>query len=435
MFFAAYLFMMILSEWKPDTYDAMPDVIRLYHGTDAESLDNILECGEINASMGRQHGETSGMNWFSTESGDNFSRGVVFSIDVPKSDFDNGTFHFMNNKEVVSEGRSIDISKYNLQIVKIGGLGGNYFKKVYEKCGRDLFEMLNYLCEHNSVFQENSLFVESPIFKQIVKQFIGNGALAEIGINECILTEVEAEDVSLNSFKVKEELHPKFWINGKLNSKVRERLLDIADDFIDEISIPNFKPSDIIFTGSLANYNWSRYSDIDMHIVVKFSDIYKKTELLDDYFTTKRMMWNQDHENLKIYGFPVEVSVENEDEPGFSTGVYSIKRNKWVKEPDNFDDAKINEKYVKEMAARMMNEIDDIEKMAKNTTGYIRLENVGTKAYNVFKKAKNMRKEGLARSGEFSSGNIIWKILRRTGYLEKIFDIVNNTYNKAKSLR
>ena len=76
-----------------------------------------------------------------------------------------------------------------------------------------------------------------------------------------------------------------------------------------------------------------------------------------------------------------------------------------------------------------------IEKKSKTTSGMIRLENVGKKAYDIFKKAKNLRKEGLARSGEFASGNIIWKILRRTGYLEKIFDIVNDTYVKAKSLK
>lgn len=426
---------MNLNEWKPTFYDSMSDVITLYHGTDGQAIDEILESGEINASKGRRHGETSGVNWFSLKPQDNFNQGVLFSIDVPKNDFEDGVFKFMNNSDVISESRSIDISRYNLQLVKVGGMGGDYFKRLYEKCGNDIFEMLEYLDSHNWVFEENYFLVDSPIFKKIVKQFIGNGALAEVGINESFIYEVEANDINLNSFNPKDELHHKFWINGKLNSRVREHLLDIADDFIDELAISNLKPIDIQFTGSLANYNWSRYSDIDVHIVVKFSDIYKNKEMLEDYFTTKRLLWNQTHENLKIYGYPVEISVEDADTPGFSTGVYSIKKNRWVKEPSNFDDAKINEKYVKDMAARLMTEIDEIEKKSKTTSGMIRLENVGKKAYDIFKRAKNLRKEGLARSGEFASGNIIWKILRRTGYLEKIFDIVNDTYVKAKSLK
>ena len=33
-----------------------------------------------------------------------------------------------------------------------------------------------------------------------------------------------------------------------------------------------------------------------------------------------------------------------------------------------------------------------------------------------------------------SSGNIIYKIIRRTGYLDKIWDIVNSSYDKANSI-
>lgn len=71
------------------------------------------------------------------------------------------------------------------------------------------------------------------------------------------LNEIEAKDVNLSSFKVKKELNPKFWPNGKLNSRVRLRLMDIADDFVKELAVNWVKPKDVIFTGSAANYNWS----------------------------------------------------------------------------------------------------------------------------------------------------------------------------------
>ena len=69
------------------------------------------------------------------------------------------------------------------------------------------------------------------------------------------INEIDSKDISLNSFKIKKELNPKFWPNGKLNSRVRLRLMDIADDFVKDLSVDWVKPKDVIFTGSIANYN------------------------------------------------------------------------------------------------------------------------------------------------------------------------------------
>ena len=59
-------------------------------------------------------------------------------------------------------------------------------------------------------------------------------------------------------------------------------------------------------TGSLANYNWSKFSDIDLHIIVNYEDIDDNSELVKDYVTAKRIVWNDTHD-IKIYGFEVEV--------------------------------------------------------------------------------------------------------------------------------
>jgi hypothetical protein len=172
-----------LSEsYYPDTYSSMPDIITLYHGTDGYAMNDILETGQINASMGRRHGETSGVNWFSTKPTDNFNQGILFSIDVPKEDFENGTFRFMNNAEVTSNDRSIDISKYNLKLVKVGGMQGNYFQRLYEKYNGDIFDMLNHLEETNYAFQDNGLTVDSPLFIKVITQFIGPEPLEEYGV-------------------------------------------------------------------------------------------------------------------------------------------------------------------------------------------------------------------------------------------------------------
>lgn len=264
------------------------------------------------------------------------------------------------------------------------------------------------------------------------RRFI-NSFLKESKMN---INEIDAKDVDLSSFKVKKELNPKFWPNGKLNSRVRLRLMDIADDFVNELSVDWVKPKDVIFTGSIANYNWSRYSDVDLHILIDFKKVYPKNQdFVDDYFKSKKENWLANHEDLKIFGYPIEISVEDSNENNPSSGRYSLYKNKWLVEPDDFQDAIINQEFVKKRAATFITQIDDIEKKFQNETDSHKCEKYGDKVYKIFDKLKKMRSEGLASDKkEMSSGNIIYKIIRRTGRLDKIWDIVNSSYDKVNSI-
>ena len=46
----------------------------------------------------------------------------------------------------------------------------------------------------------------------------------------------------------------------ELDPEVRGSLIKIATDIIDSLEI-SIEIEDIVFTGSLAKYNWSKYSD------------------------------------------------------------------------------------------------------------------------------------------------------------------------------
>ena len=89
---------------------------------------------------------------------------------------------------------------------------------------------------------------------------------------------------------------------------------------------------DIRFTGSLANYNWSNYSDIDLHIVVDFTRFKSPRDIVKGFFDAKRALWNERH-NIKIHGYEVEIYVEDINEAHISSGVYSITNNSWLAEP------------------------------------------------------------------------------------------------------
>lgn len=259
-----------------------------------------------------------------------------------------------------------------------------------------------------------------------------------MNIDTCNIFEVESDDVDVSSFKVRDELNPYIWDeDGNIDEDVRDKLLDVADDFIDTLEIPWVKIKDVVLTGSIANYNWSEYSDIDIHIVLEFKDVWeKRQDFVKDYFDAKKNEWQDVHESIEIYGFPVEISVENASDPVKSSGVYSLKYDEWVKEPKDLSDARLNIEYVKDTAAKNMTEIDDIIKKTEKTHDPQKRWKCAEKLISVFERLKKLRKSGLSSDAkEMSSGNIVWKVMRREGYLDKLWDTVNSAYDDSKSIR
>lgn len=248
------------------------------------------------------------------------------------------------------------------------------------------------------------------------------------------LNEVEESEVDLTSFKVKKELNPKIWTNeNNINKKVRIRLLKISDDFIDLLKINSNICEDVLMVGSLANYNWSKYSDIDLHILIDFSKISKDVDLIKDYFDSKRSIWNDEHSNLTIYGFPVEVYVQDVNEDNASTAIYSLNKNKWLKKPKFDDENTIDSNKVKTKSADLMTKIDKLnDKLKKDGSN----ETLSNEVKGLFDKIKKIRKSGLeSDKNEFSNGNVVYKVLRRSGYMEKLIDLKRDTYDKLNTIK
>ncbi len=288
----------------------------------------------------------------------------------------------------------------------------------------------------NMLKEYTSRYYEGQSNKYVRQGIIpyGDGEMC-IGESEEQLNEVEASDISLKSFEIQDKLNPKFWINNKINSRVRLKLLDLADEFIESLAVDWVKPKDIVITGSIANYNWSKYSDVDVHILIDFKEVWKKTEFVQDYFDSKKALWAQEHEQLKIYGFPVEMYVEDTNGDNPSSGIYSLNKNKWIVEPNDFQDAQLNEPFIKDKAAKIMTEIDNIDDKIKKETDNHKLEVLSTKLKKLFDKLHKQRQESLDKNGEMGTYNIIWKVLRRSGHLDKIWEIINTVYNRVNSIK
>ena len=250
---------------------------------------------------------------------------------------------------------------------------------------------------------------------------------------------VEPDDVDLSSFNIKKHLNPKFWDDGHLDTRIRLKLLDIADDFFNSLDVDWVEPVDVIITGSIANYNWNKkYSDIDLHILIDYEDVDERVDFVREYFTLKKNAWNEKHKNLRIFGFPVEVYVQDANEPHASSGVYSIDKDEWLTEPD-FDklrSGKVDKRHVREMVSTYMNKIDcliDIYK--KHRDDEYEMKKVAKDAAEMFDEIKKMRKDDLAKYGrEMCDGNIIFKALRRSDYIGKLIKLKDLTYDKINSL-
>jgi len=250
------------------------------------------------------------------------------------------------------------------------------------------------------------------------------------------IEEVASEDVSLSSFKEQSKLNDKFWDGEKLYPNVRKRLLKISDDFLEFLKIDLKFCKDVLFLGSLTNYRWSKYSDVDLHILMDFKKINKDVEFVRDYFDSKKKIWNDEHDSLKIYNFPVEVYVQDMNEENASVSLFSLEKNKWIKKPSEKDGDILNTDKIKEKASGIMTDIDDLYEKYESETSDSELKELSNKVIKLYDKIKKIRKSGLAtEDGEMSIGNIVFKVLRRSDYIEKIVELKALTYDKINSIK
>jgi len=237
----------------------------------------------------------------------------------------------------------------------------------------------------------------------------------------------EIDDELKGTFNTQETLEPNFWPLGKkLRPSIRKRLIEIAKDFYDSLEI-DAELKDITFTGSLANYNWSPYSDVDLHLIVDYTEVEADPDLAKDYFNAKKSLWNRIHD-IRIDGFEVEVYVQDDNEPHTSTGVYSVMNDEWLTEPNRVEPS-FDWNDITKKAEGIMDQVDRAVKIYKDRKYTDALQYID----KLKEKIRKFRKTGLDRAGEFSGENIAFKVLRRNGYLEKLSNLKHMAYDKLMS--
>ena len=215
-------------------------------------------------------------------------------------------------------------------------------------------------------------------------------------------------------------LNPAIWAtDDAIKPDVLNTLLKVANTFYKdtELTVPL---ENIYFLGSTAGYNWTPTSDIDLHLVIDFAKIGDDEELVKNYVDGLKSKWNQAHD-IKIGNHPVEVYIQDKSETNNSQSVYSLMKSTWVKKPKH-EDIKVDKDAIKKKYKQLVQSINvaiqeqDINKIKKLT-----------------KRIYDMRQSGLDKSGEYSTENLVFKLLRSTGYINKLRDTVMQLTDKELS--
>jgi hypothetical protein len=154
-----------------------------------------------------------------------------------------------------------------------------------------------------------------------------------------------------------------------------------------------------------------------------------KQDMVEDYLKSKSSAWNEQHD-IKVYGFDVEIYVQDINEEHVSSGVYSILHNEWVVKPEK-KKISVNDSSVKNKANRIMDMIEGVYDVMEEEEDHERVVELADKVKD---KIKKMRQCGLDKGGEWSVENIVFKVLRRNGMMERLNDIKTVAYDKSVTL-
>tara|TARA_Y100001938_G_scaffold146682_1_gene226069 strand:+ start:658 stop:1389 length:732 start_codon:yes stop_codon:yes gene_type:complete len=239
-----------------------------------------------------------------------------------------------------------------------------------------------------------------------------------------VLRHIKPKDLRESiTLRFTEILNPVFWIGDSLKPEVRQALMNFARAFAAYVDLDEKAITDILLLGGNAGYNYTSYSDLDVHLVVNPKYIPDcNPDLLDQFFMDKKTLWELTH-NVTIYGVKAEPYIEK---PGItrkkSQGVYSIMKGSWVQEPEMVD-GDVDEKEIEKKVNAFKNQIDNLIKN-EDANGLKEL----------IKKLRSSRGTSLQKYGEYGFENMVFKELRNQGYIDKVRTVVVNLKSRSLSL-
>ena len=239
----------------------------------------------------------------------------------------------------------------------------------------------------------------------------------------------EVVDIKLlKSLEPSENMSEVLWQDMRLREEAEDLLLQVANDFLSSLDL-DVPMKDLYIVGSMASLNYSEFSDIDLHIVLDFGDISSDKDLLRKYFYLAKSKWNRTRK-VMIGGHDVEIYVEDLNDERLPTATYSVMRKEWINQP-SMEWLEIDYQGVTKKVTEKMSEVDELESLYEDGE-YKEAYEFGTL---LRQKIKRFRQAGLDKRGEYSNENLAFKLLRRSGALDRINDYVKSSYAEMVSIK
>lgn len=229
------------------------------------------------------------------------------------------------------------------------------------------------------------------------------------------------------------ELNRLFWTSDdKLKTGVKDVLLDVAGDIksdIEELAGTEVVFKRIMFVGSLTSVNYDDESDVDLHFLVDLSDYTgKELKLVRSFFDYYARYFN--NKGYTIYGHSIEIYIQDTMEDFVSPGVYDIEADEWLYGPDK-DIIEVTRAERRE-AEGVLRRIKDL-RAEFDSGSVVDIEGFRGKVRGVFDDIKKARQKGKSSKEGFlkSPENIVFKLLRRNGALDRITKLMHDARQRA----
>lgn len=234
----------------------------------------------------------------------------------------------------------------------------------------------------------------------------------------------DAVEENLNEeVEIHDTLNPAIWNDDNtLKPEVAKKAKEVAQIFVDILTENGIKIKvmDIYLVGSNANYNYNESSDIDIHLIADPS-LDCNDQHLKLIYDAYKTLFNRKYD-ISFKGINVEVYVEM-GTPSKSGGIYSIRYDKWIKEPDRNDIPEIDQEAVGQG-------LNEWTKKYEEITASPTIEEIEDYVDELY----NLRINSIANEGEFGTGNLIFKEVRRAGILDKLKELKTELEGKEMSL-
>ena len=221
-----------------------------------------------------------------------------------------------------------------------------------------------------------------------------------------------------------DELNPKLFDGEELKPEIKDKIEQIAYQFVRELNEDDirFTLKDIVLLGSNVSYNYTKDSDLDIHLIADSSGLECPDDLYPLLYSAYRSMFNKNYD-IRIKGIPAEIYVEMDEPVAKSNGIYSLN-NGWIKKPEQKDIPDLDTEAFDKLFTEWEDKYFDLEE--KDATS--------EEVENFIEDLYDLRKESIANEGEYGLGNLVFKEFRNIGYLDNLKELRKECVGKELSL-